>query len=86
MASAGIVSVKVQPDLSAFQVDLQKQLEEMESPVRTLLTNFSEWLDSEGIIPGASEHDDPRTHAELVTEFLDYRRARFAEAKEDDNE
>ncbi len=39
----------------------------------TLLHQYGEWLDGQGLIKGAEECDDRRSHDDLVAAYLDDR-------------
>lgn len=68
---AGQVTVKVVPDLTGFNDAITDALTTALKSMgaETLLHQYSEWLDDEGIIKGGDE----RTHADLVRQFLEQR-------------
>lgn len=63
MAEAGVVTIKVKPDLTEFVDELTSTLSPWFS---VLLMQYSEWLDGEGLITGG----DDRTHDDLIKAFI----------------
>lgn len=76
MASAGTVKVKVVPDVSDFLNDLEHAvpngvlMQIMRRAAQDLIFQYSQWLDSEGLIVGDQVSDDKRSHNDLAREFL----------------
>ena len=68
MASAGTVSVQVKPDLTEFAAGLTEAIDALGAS--TLLHQYSEWLDGQGLVKRAWCGGDDRTHDELVKQFL----------------
>ncbi len=78
MATAGPygaeLNVKVVPDLDDFQKQLQSASllgRSIRRYAHDLLFQYSEWLDSQGIIRSEKQSRDPRSHDQLVEAFLE---------------
>jgi hypothetical protein len=66
----------INPDGTCHAGDLMEQgfpAKEVfiEDDIPTLLHQYSEWLDGEGVIRSEAETDDHRSHDDLVTAFLE---------------
>ena len=76
MAHAGTVSVKVVPDVDDFLKELERTvptsvvMQIMQRAAHDLLFQYSEWLDSNGIIRSEKQSRDDRSHDQLVRDFL----------------
>lgn len=75
-AGAATLKVAIEPDLSGFAEKLAGELAGrpvlagvVERAARELLFEFSEWLDSEGLMRKPAARDR-RTHTDLADEFL----------------
>lgn len=73
MASAAEMMVKVIPDLSEFKEQLQEASllgGVVRRAAHDLLFQYSEWLDSQGIVRSEKQSGDSRSHDQLVEDFL----------------
>jgi hypothetical protein len=73
MAALGELTVKVVPDLSELKEELQSASvlgRSIRRYAHDLLFQYSEWLDSQGIVRSEKQSRDSRSHDQLVSDFL----------------
>jgi hypothetical protein len=72
-ASGGTISVKVVPDFSEFREQIGDNTvlsRIMRRYAHDLLFQYSEWLDSQGVVRSEKQSKDNRSHDQLVRDFL----------------
>lgn len=72
-ATVSEVKVKVVPDFDDFAEQLQSASvlgRSIRRYAHDLLFQYSEWLDSQGIVRSEKQSRDSRSHDQLVSDFL----------------